>query len=137
MKLKFLTAIFGIALAISLTGCGGGKGVLRGSVSYKGIALKQGSITLISNDGNHAAGQIDPNGNYEVFDVIPGDYKIGIISTMDTGAPAPSPEDIKKMKGGAGGGMKSAIPEHFGDPERSGLKYTVKSGSNEYPIDLQ
>jgi hypothetical protein len=46
---------------------------------------------------------------------------------------------MSEMLGSASGGDKSGVnlPEKYGDPEKSGLTYTVASGSQTYDIKME
>jgi hypothetical protein len=79
-------------LLVCLTGCGGGgpKTVpVRGTVTYKGKPVPNGTVLFVPVAGPHATGEIGPDGSYVLTTVRPGDgavpgtYKVVIVALQD------------------------------------------------------
>jgi len=123
-----------------LAGCtGGGAASVTGKVTYRGKPLTTGTVYLAGPDGVQAASAINPDGTYQMFAVAAGPVKIGVISLKPqpvrgrpakqaAGAPPPAPPpDVTGWV---------EIPEKHADPLTSGLTTDLKSGANEYDIEL-
>jgi hemoglobin len=87
-----------------------GTASVSGKVTLKGKPLIGGTITLVSNEGK-VEEKIAADGSYKVEGIKPGVYKVSIK--------------------GAG------VPAAFGDPDKSGLTYTVIDGKQTHDIALQ
>jgi hypothetical protein len=100
-----------------------------GKVTYKGQPVTKGSVTFQATtpEGRNATGQIDPEGNYTLQTENPGDgallgdYVVTIYAhdepVLDYTPKKPIPP-------------KLLVPAKYEKPETSGLKATVKGGSN-------
>jgi hypothetical protein len=132
-----------------LGGCGGGPptGTVSGTVTLDGQPLKTGTVTFVTSENRQYHGTIQ-EGAYRVEKVPIGEVKIAIsVPTpppMPKGVPqgqfgppkgAGAPEEA--LKAYSGGGQYIQIPSHYTDPERSGLRYEVKPGSQTYDIPLK
>jgi hypothetical protein len=135
-----------LVLSVAIVGCGKQLAEVSGIVTYKGNALKNGTVTFLGNDGVPYQAEINPDGSYRTK-VFVGDAKVGVICNNDE-------EMVKEMKAlSAGGrGMKDAtrprsgsrppknwslIPKKYNDAANSGLTTTVKRGKNTYDIPLE
>jgi hypothetical protein len=117
-------------LTVALAGCGGAsKATVSGTVTYKGEPLPAGMIAFLGKDNKAASGAIEPNGHYSVQGVPVGPVKISV-------TPPPAPLRDSKPPEGMPVSKTVSIPDHYKDPEKSGLSYTVKPGPQEHPIDL-
>jgi hypothetical protein len=71
-----------VALAIAavvVAGCGGNDkktAVVRGTVTYNGMAVPNGTISFIPADGRSATGEIEPDGSYTLTTYRKGDGAI-------------------------------------------------------------
>ena len=135
-----------IALLL-FAGCSGGKGDVTGEVKVKGTPLSYGRITFVSEGKYHiAVSALIIRGKYTIKDVPSGPAKISIESIKP-----PTKEQIEKAKKEPGlGGEQSfppeltegeplkymKIPSKYGEPEKSGLTYTVEKGSQTKDFDL-
>lgn len=122
-----------VVLAAGVMGCGDGSGTVSGTVAYKGAPLNSGSISFNAENGQSASGAIDADGKYMVTKVPLGPNKI-VIRT-----PPPIPEkQVGKVPGSDANTPKPVqIPAEYGNLSSTTLTYTVKSGSQEYPIELK
>jgi hypothetical protein len=134
-------------LAMLSAGCGGNTAEVSGTVKYQGKALPSGKVTFISEDGKIMEfAMIDSDGSYKITKAPLGSVKITVTtppSSQDGG-----PEAAKDLMKDAGkhmpgtGPKKSTekvvpIPGNYGDPQKSGLTYEVKKGSQQHDIDLK
>jgi hypothetical protein len=146
-----------LLLLPALAGCSQPKGHLSGKVIYQGQPLPGGWLTFRPADSkqNTVSVMIDAEGHYDV--TLPaGDVAIAVDNRElkpHQAGPRPSlPPGIKlpgqdggvkvDASGPASGGGKLSgkyvpIPEKFYQVETSGLKYTVKGGSEPYDIELK
>ena len=116
-------------LPIALAGCGGASNAtVSGTVTFQGKPLPSGTVAFFGKDNQVASGAIESDGHYSVQRVPVGPVKISISTP-----PPPSQE-------AAASGMPTLqtieIPAKYSDPAQSNLTFTVKPGSQEYPIKL-
>jgi hypothetical protein len=132
-----------IALALSMTGCGGPyTGEVSGKVTYRGNPLPGGLVTFVHQDGRIGVGEIHEDGTYSVPEAPGGNVKV----TVRTVPPIPAMPAAVKLPGGIGGGKAETyypagkyvpIPKKYAEGETSGLALTVKRGSQPFDIDLE
>jgi len=138
-----------------LAGCGGGKGEITGEVTFKGEPVSLGRITFSSEVGKHqVASAYIIRGKYTIKDFPAGPVKIGIESfepprqeQLDQARKGPSPaEGMKSYRKvppeleelANGPPLKHVpIPSSYANPDKSGLEYTVESGSQTHDLDLK
>lgn len=120
-------------------GCGGPPapvfeyGDVKGKVTYKGEALKMGTVSFQPERGSPGVGEIGPDGTYSLK-TITGVNKVKIVSEEAPKPPA-GPDDPNRAKGGTAP-PKKFIPDKFGTGE-AGLTFTVKTGENKADWDLK
>jgi hypothetical protein len=132
----FLLAVAVAALVPLACGpTGPGMAQVSGKVTYAGKPVPKGVITFVpvAPDGRNATGQIQPDGSYQLQTENPGDgallgeYKVTVYAhdepVLDYIPPKPVPPKI-------------LTPTKYEKPDPSGLKATVKSGSNRINFDL-
>jgi hypothetical protein len=133
------------------TGCSRPKSVemaeVSGKVLFRGQPLPGGRVSFVSKAGQAftSGGNIDENGNYKVEAPV-GEVKVSVDNRMLGAAPArrgpsapaskpglkrPGSEDAKPMQG-----QYVEIPEKYYSPDKSGLTYTIKKGSQTIEIRL-
>lgn len=127
-----------LALAGAAIGCGAtgpGMAQVTGKVMYQGKPVPKGTISFVPTapDGRNATGQLDEAGNYRLQTENPGDgaligeYNVAISArdevVLDYTPKKPIPP-------------KYLAPAKYEKPDGSGLKATVKSGSNAIDFDL-
>lgn len=135
-----------LCLGLLLTvGCGGPKPPKReyadvtGKVTYKGEALKNGTVMFQPAVGASVVGDIETDGTYRLQAVI-GMNTIMISNRQAD--PGPGDADPKKRKEAMAASAAvaaenaKAVPEIYGTPA-SGLKFDVKAGKNEANFDLK
>lgn len=152
---RSIATLFSVAVLFTLAGCGndglGKRSPVSGTVTYKGQPLAKGTINFYAAAGGEegatrgAFGVIE-NGKYtlstqgENDGAFPGDYLISIMARdvdmteaqANTNGGSARQDDVSKAYANA----KKLIPEKYEVPETSGLKKTVKSGSNTIDIEL-
>lgn len=130
---------FGVGLALTVLvvagcGCGGRKGEVSGTVSYRGQPLPVGTVTFFGKDNQNVGSSAISEGKYKVSQVPPGSVKITVATPPPPGRTAgnapPPPKDMPAPI------ASIAIPPKYSSPDQSGLTYEVKSGSQAHPIDL-
>jgi len=115
-------------------------GTVSGKVTYEGKPLTSGTVSFVSTNNNrpNANGTISPDGTFTLHTqnigdgAAVGDYDV-MISSVDpkeynTKLPGTAPREKK---------IKSTVPKKYDDPKTSGLKETVKSGTNTINFDLK
>ena len=117
-----------------LAGCGAGEvkpptSPVTGKVTYKGEAVKTGTVTFLPVKGSSTTAEIKPDGTYSM-NAAQGASQVTIVS-MEPEAP------------GAGGNPgqrkappKSLVPEAYGGPN-SPLRVEVKAGPNKHDLELK
>jgi hypothetical protein len=131
-----LPRAIGILPLLLALGCGAARGDLAGKVTYKGKALRFGSVSVVGGDGIPITDSIREDGTYLVRDIPVGAIKIAVTSRD----PAVSQPKARKKgevlpKGDRTGWF--AIPEKYGDFEKSALTFTLSRGANARDIELK
>ncbi|HEV3446069.1 MAG TPA: hypothetical protein VG099_15615 [Gemmataceae bacterium] len=149
-------ALLALLALFALVGCGGSgaQGKLTGKVLYKGKPVTGGSVIFrpSSASENTVTARIDPTGNYTAT-VPAGVVKIAVdnreLQPPEATAkkeprpnlpkvgnvPADTPDPRVKPQKPAGTYIK--LPDKYHDVASSGLSYTVKSGAQNYDINLE
>jgi hypothetical protein len=164
--LKSCTTLMAAALTVlALCGCGESSGpkveYVEGIVKLDGQPVEGATVTFspASPDGVGAVGTTDANGVYRMTALpdgaidkgaVAGSYSVALmkVGSIDSGASisAEDPDYAKKMAEMSSGAPSAApksnhlIPEKFNNPATSGLKVTVKSGTNkgdEFNFDVK
>lgn len=158
-----LLSIVGMSLLLSAAGCGS-RGTVSGKVLYKGKPLPGGGVIFIHDRGAFSS-PIQEDGSYRIDKVPVGPVKITltgpagannrVMGAMPRGVqaekakknmvPVASEEKGPKAlmaemigpKASQGKKPGVIIPRKYGNPEESGLTYTVGSGSQTYNIELE
>lgn len=144
----------GVALFLVLVvglGCGASTGIVTGKVTYQNKPVSSGSVVFHGANGRVDSGLLDANGNYTIARAPVGTVKVAVMAAKSStkaaggGAPPGPPAGKGKLKQAPDTIDKpvpatvetSPIPERYYDPEKSGLVYTVTSGSQVIDIDLK
>ncbi len=124
-----------LALAFVSMGCGGKHGKVTGTVKYRGTPLTTGTVTFTDPSKQIVGSASIKDGSYAMERIPLGSVKVAVSTPpplqVDPRHPAPA-----DMPGSAPVAVVP-IPPLYGDAERSGLTFEVKSGTQEYPIDLR
>lgn len=136
-----------VAVAV-FAGCSGGpkmpaRAPVSGVVKVNGQPAANVSVQFIPADeakGRSATGKADGSGKYVLFTfepndgAIPGEYKV-VVSSPPAEEKAFKDKKVEFSGAKDSGGTK--IPEKYSDPKKTDLKVTVKSGTNDIPLDLK
>lgn len=156
LGLPFSLIVSLLLLLLLSAGCSS-KGSVTGKVLYQGKPLPGGTVTFFCGSRGTFTSPIKEDGTYSVDKVRAGDAKIGVenqslnrnrgaIPKMPGGYKekfkSMIPEDVdasEMMPGFASSlpGKYVPIPEHYSDPEKSGLTYTVTGGQQSHDIELK
>src|SRR5581483_4829114 len=133
-----LTACVTIAAGclVAATGCGPARGDLGGTVTYQGQPVRSGSVTVLGGDGIPRTDAIREDGTYLVQNIAPGPVKIAVAS------PDPARAHLHTRKSGSAISPITrpgwfAIPDDYGDFNKSGLSVQLTAGRNTYAIELK
>jgi hypothetical protein len=130
MRLSFIALT--LFLIVFLTGCGDGKGVVNGTVSYDGQPVKSGSVTFISVEGEPVReGAVITDGAFKAT-VPPGKYKVELSGTRPAGNRTQKgfdgKEEVIEM-------TEEIFPDYYGS--KSELTETIKPGVNNITLNLK
>jgi hypothetical protein len=125
-----------VVLALNVSGCRGTyDATVKGTVSFDGKQLSRGTVSYYSTStGSVAYARINEDGSYVVktgreSGLPAGDYQVTVASNEPPDKPS-----------GANGGPpppgKSITPDWYRSKQTSGLKFTVKPGSNVINLEL-
>jgi hypothetical protein len=128
----------GVLLA-GIVGCGPRTGRVTGKVTFNGQALPSGTVSFLSADMvRTASGDIAEDGSYTVPNAPVGPVKV-MVMTFRPATPGKMPEMHMGEHSGKPGDKPPryvAIPDRYGDPEKSGLQTTIQPGEQQYDIPL-
>ena len=108
---------------------------VSGKVTYQGKPVMKGTVSFVPTDSGrrNATGQLDPNGNYKLQTESPGDgaelgdYNVTVYA---------HDEEVLQYTPKVPQKVQRRVPEKYENPKTSGLKRTVKSGSNSFDLEL-
>lgn len=146
-KMYSLLYVSLIIISVSMTMSGCQKSDLfpvTGILTLDGKAVENATINFVPVAGGPGAAvaETDANGAFTLRllmggknGAIPGDYVVTAnkIESVDLGRMERDVNDPSKMVHGLD--SRNALPEIYGDPEKSGLKATIVAGKNA-PIEL-
>jgi hypothetical protein len=137
-----LTVVILSAAAI-VTGCAR-VGVVSGTVTYKNVPLKSGSVTIMT-PGGALQDSIKEDGTYLIKNVPTGDARVSVVCTDDAKMVSHI-QDASVSGRTRKGGIHVAsmatpsfshIPEVYGDLVNTPLQTSIKRGKNTYNIELK
>jgi len=136
---------------LSLSGCGKQTSEVRGTVRVNGQNVTSGNIAFISDDVRLDSSVIS-DGAYTLLKAPVGKVKITVVSTVPPGTSrgragnlAGVPPEMREKAASAiaqgssdpaSGKKRIEVPKKYGDEKTTDLTYEVKSGKQEYDIDL-
>ena len=127
--------VFG-AVCLALAGCGAGTGELTGKVTYNDKTVCSGTVIIAAADGTSQTGPIQDDGTYTVTGIPAGTVKIGVNSPDPRSVKVAQRKKDEKPPPADGSGWLQ-LPPKYADPKDSGLTATVKSGKNDFSIELK
>lgn len=141
------TAVAAAVLAVA--GCGGGTANVSGKVTFNGKPVVYGTVVVIGADGSSKSGTIQPDGSYRVSGVALGAAKVAVSSPPPPGSEqarkqfrakddAPDKPPLEPQAPASEEVIRNwvAIPDKYGDPNKSEITVSVKSGQS-LDIDLK
>jgi hypothetical protein len=157
-------AALSVAVAVLLSGCGKGKGLVTGKVTVDDRPVRSGELTFVSSDGTKYPTAIGFDGRYSI-ELPTGDYNVGVGSGSGPSAvmmkgmkgmkgapmttPPTAPKGLPAMKDPTGEvkgeGVDMAkeakkpvvIPLRYRPPESSGFKVTVTGSGDTLDIPMK
>jgi hypothetical protein len=138
-------AILLLAASAGIVGCGTNGATVTGKVTYRDRLVTSGEVMFITQDGKASAHTpVQPDGTYKAENVPLGRLKVSLQNPL----PLHYQQVQKKPKGTAEenselqeAAKKAALyvptPPKYADPDQSGLTAEVKSGKNEYNLELK
>jgi hypothetical protein len=150
-RVRFAAAGLGMLLGLAATGCGS-YGSVSGKITCNGQPLGGGTVVFTVEGQGSDSSPIGPDGSYHINKVPTGTAKVSVetLSVKPAGADFRRPPNMPTPPAGQipqgaqplnydtqPKGTYVEIPENYSDPNKSGLTYEVKSGSQEKSFDLQ
>ena len=144
-----------LILVFALLSVGCSKGTVSGKVFYRGKPLSGGTVTFAPENGDARTAPIHEDGSYRIEKIAVGSAKIGVFyyggppaslpqtrvsGVMARGGAIPqgAPPEVKDILPSAKKADEVVtIPKHYEDPDKSGLTHSVKSGLQEFDIQLK
>ena len=141
-----------LLLGLATAACAPGTGSVSGAVTYNGRPLPSGTtLPFYGPDNSVTAGQIAPDGTYLIPEISAGPATITVATMpplpsrelLHITKPPPDPTNPPKVsKAKSPGGSETShryvpIPARYRKLGESGLRYTVRRGSQQFDIDLQ
>jgi hypothetical protein len=113
-------------------GCGRGTGSISGKVTLDGQALPGGLLSVTDSEDQVRTGRVQPDGAYSISNIAPGAARITVqtLKSLPT-IRSPNPKDAEPF------GKFVEIPLKYGDKDKSGIKLDVKTGMQEFNIELK
>ena len=124
-----------VVLGLGVHGCNAPRAEVSGRVTYKGEPLVIGAVTFVGKDNVPVQGEIQPDGRYTVTGVRVGDNMVAV-NTLDPEPPGRDTKAGKLSMPGMDARKIVQIPEHYGDPRKSGLHFKIDKGANTFNIPL-
>ena len=135
-----------LALAVlGVAGCAGGErpASVYGHVSYKGKPVTSGTVVFVSEDGKSSyPGQVQPDGSYAIAQAPVGEVRLSFDNpppprTAPPLGQKPPANDPEYQEAAKAASLYVPTPVHFKDPDKSGIIFDLRRGSNECDIDLK
>ena len=146
--------LLGVLPLLAAIGCSS-EGSISGKVTYQGRTVTGGTIIFTSPEGSSSS-SIAEDGTYSIARMKTGPAKIAVETKSAQGAISTAPKAGGDPKKGGGKNVEfppeaakssyagtprttkaEKIPEHYEDPDKSGLTYIVKGGPQEYDVELK
>ncbi|MBC7967926.1 MAG: carboxypeptidase regulatory-like domain-containing protein [Fuerstia sp.] len=149
----FLNSSAAIIVCCFAMGCGGASDAptlyrVTGTVTYNGEAVP-GAKVMFLGDGTKppAVGVTDSTGKYSLSSLagtgaVAGKHIVAVVKMSEVDASAKVNMSMEEAAAASQEPEKnttatSLIPSKYSDAQTSGLEFEVKSGSNDFPIDLK
>jgi hypothetical protein len=114
---------------------------VTGTVTYRGAPLKSGEITVLHESGASRSAVIGSDGRFQIENAPTGEVSVGVTATVQeevkAAAVAASPDGDRVPDAPPVLVERSLVPKKYNDPKSSGLKYTLKAGSQVIEVPLK
>jgi hypothetical protein len=138
------------ALAVMMTGCSGGTGLsgmapVTGKVTYKDQPVDGAIISFIGEGTTRTATAVSSaDGSYKLMTLdvegaMPGQYTVVVDKTESSAGASKlvTMEEAEKVNALPVAAPKKLLPEKYGDPTKTPLKFPVKDGPNVIDLKLE
>jgi hypothetical protein len=125
---------------LPLVGCGRATNAISGKVTFRGLPLASGAVTLSTSENQTYRTAIQADGSYHIQGVPGGVMSITVESPRPAAvAPLPKPNNGAMVDAlpAVDAAKWFAIPDRYGRAGQSGLNCTVGSGVTTYDIELK
>ena len=127
LKQRVLTCGLALTLCLAVAGCSA-TGTLSGKITYDGVALRGGTVTFTTVDGQGVArAQIHPDGTYTAEHVQVGLNRVTVETHSTKNEPTAGLTHSRYVP----------IPGRYRSPRSSGLSVTVWGGPQTFDIELK
>jgi hypothetical protein len=110
-------------------------GRVSGTVTFEGQLVTSGEVVFVLENGERLRRKLSAQGTYEFNDLPVGLVKIAVQSYPP---PFPDGKPPGKAPPSPGAGKTFVpLPDHYADPDKSGLTLKVEKGEKNYPIVLK
>ena len=126
--------VAGALLVLTVSGCGSGN--VSGEVTFNGVPLSGGWVTLNYTDGKHSpvSGAIRPDGSYRIDSCPPGEVRVTI---RPAHAQNQSPKNPAPKSPVPKGSKQLPFPARYADAEKTDFVVTIRGGSQQFDLDLK
>jgi hypothetical protein len=133
MFLRRLLPLFFVLLFV--IGCGPRTGDVNGTVTYKGKLVRIGNVMLLPDKGAHAYAELKDDGTFTASKIPVGSYRVTVTSPDPSRPVMVKGESVAKPKGPPDPRW-FALPSNASDPEKSGLRFEVTRGVNNWEVKV-
>jgi hypothetical protein len=134
-----------LLLSLAMVGCESPRASVSGIVTFKGQPLPSGTVLLHGADGRVEHALITEDGRFTITNAPLGTVRITVQShpAVPTGLPTrggkppAAPTELAPPAKEKHDNRSVPIPPRYLDPEKSGLTYTVRAGTQTHDIELK
>jgi hypothetical protein len=116
-------------------------GRVSGTVTFQGQPVTSGEVVFVLENGQQFRCQLKGQCTYEFKDLPVGLVKIAVRTFRPSPFPEPAPGKGKPDQTASSPPVKDMpyiqVPEHYADPDKSGLTLKVEKGEQKHSIDLK
>lgn len=123
-----------LILTVAL-GCGPSTGDVTGTVTYKKKPVRLGNVMLLPDKGSPTYADLKDDGTFTASKLPFGSYRVTVTSPDPARPVMVKGESVAKPKGPADPRW-FALPANASDPEKSGLRFEVTRGANNWEVKV-